>query len=213
MFCRDRKKPQVQSTQENNLVRSGKYFEDMDLKIRLTKMYEVLEIETIGRQKKGHVAWYIQKCRQNKSQYEAIAAMLSANLALKIDWRIVATLHALEAGFDLRKQIHNGQRWDKRTTWVPKGRGPFNSLASACLDAFQIKKKPDFFDVGNTLIFLIAWNGWGYYYKGVLASPYVFSYSNFQVPGKYVSDGVYDPQAISLQVGAAVILKQLHFKG
>lgn len=213
MFCKERKKPPVKTTEKNNLVRSGKYFEDDQLKEKLETMYKSLEIETMGKQKRSHVTWYLNKARKQKTEYEAIAAMLSANLGMRIDWRIVCVLHALEAGFDLNKQILNGQPWNKRTTWVPKNRGPWPSLASACLEGFQIKKLPPKFDIGYTLIFLIAWNGWGYYYKGQLETPYLFSYSNMQKPGKFVRDHVYDPNAISLQVGAALLLYKLGFSG
>jgi lysozyme family protein len=55
---------------------------------------------------------------------------------------------------------------------------------------------------------LEGFNGFGYRSQGV-RSPYVWSCSNLYTNGKYIADHVFDPSAVSKQVGAAVILKVL----
>jgi lysozyme family protein len=50
-------------------------------------------------------------------------------------------------------------------------------------------------------------NGWGYHFRKV-PSPYLWSFSNHYKSGKFTKDGVFDPSAVSRQVGAAVLLKQ-----
>ena len=40
-------------------------------------------------------------------------------------------------------------------------------------------------------------------------TPYLWSFSNQYTSGKFVQDGVFDPNAISKQCGAAVILSQM----
>jgi hypothetical protein len=52
------------------------------------------------------------------------------------------------------------------------------------------------------------YNGMGYRIRG-LASPYLWSFSNHYEKGKFVRDGVFDPEAVSRQCGAATLLKHL----
>ena len=52
------------------------------------------------------------------------------------------------------------------------------------------------------------YNGMGYRAKGI-NSPYLWSYSNYYTKGKYSDDGVYDPELVSQQCGAAVLLRRM----
>jgi hypothetical protein len=52
------------------------------------------------------------------------------------------------------------------------------------------------------------YNGFGYRAHGI-NSPYLWSYSNQYHAGKFVSDGVYSPTAVSGQCGAMPIFKSL----
>jgi lysozyme family protein len=51
-------------------------------------------------------------------------------------------------------------------------------------------------------------NGFGYRKRSV-ATPYLWSYSDHYDKGKFVADGKYNPDAVSKQVGAAILLKEL----
>ena len=62
------------------------------------------------------------------------------------------------------------------------------------------------------LYLLEKFNGFGYRNKR-LPTPYLWSFSNHYEQGKYVADGQFDPQAVSLQCGAAVMIKALLEKG
>jgi lysozyme family protein len=42
-----------------------------------------------------------------------------------------------------------------------------------------------------------------------VATPYLWSYSDHYDKGKFVADGKYNPDAVSKQVGAAILLKEL----
>jgi hypothetical protein len=55
---------------------------------------------------------------------------------------------------------------------------------------------------------LEKYNGFGYRAHGI-NSPYLWSYSNEYHAGKFVSDGVYSPTAVSGQCGAMPIFKSL----
>ena len=47
------------------------------------------------------------------------------------------------------------------------------------------------------------------YRKRSVATPYLWSFTNHYDKGKFVADGKYDAEAISKQVGAAILLKEL----
>jgi lysozyme family protein len=53
---------------------------------------------------------------------------------------------------------------------------------------------------------LETYNGFGYRFQG-LVSPYLWSFSNLYAKGKYVADNKFDPEAVSQQCGAGLILK------
>jgi lysozyme family protein len=51
-------------------------------------------------------------------------------------------------------------------------------------------------------------NGFGYRVKGI-NSPYLWSFSNHYSKGKFTRDGFFDPNAVSKQIGAAVLLRRM----
>ena len=51
-------------------------------------------------------------------------------------------------------------------------------------------------------------NGFGYRVKGI-NSPYLWSFSNHYTKGKFTRDGFFDPNAVSKQIGAAVLLRRM----
>ena len=55
---------------------------------------------------------------------------------------------------------------------------------------------------------LEANNGFGYRRKGI-NTPYLWSFTNHYRKGKYIADGKYSTEAVSKQVGAAILLKLL----
>ncbi len=61
--------------------------------------------------------------------------------------------------------------------------------------------------ISQMLLVVEGYNGFGYARKGKM-SPYLWSGSNNYTKGKYVADGKYDPEAVSHQIGAALLLKQ-----
>ena len=60
-------------------------------------------------------------------------------------------------------------------------------------------------DVPSALDAAERYNGLGYRHKG-LPSPYLWSGTNQYEKGKFVSDGVYDPEAVSDQPGVAALM-------
>jgi lysozyme family protein len=184
---------------------------DLELQKYLIDLYNTMEIQTLPGQTTSHITWYVDKCTMGKKKYETVAEKVGC------PWEIVAVIHGLESSFSWWTNLMNGQPYTQKTTWVPKGYGPWKSWEDAAVDAFMLKKRerklPTKWDLGNSLEFLLRYNGMGYYRKGFV-SPYLWSYSNHYVKqngGKYVKDGVFVRDAISMQVGAAVMLKKLSF--
>lgn len=141
-------------------------------------------------------------------RYEAVGEPLG------IPWWFIAGLHLLESGFNFTTHLHNGDRLSARTVRVPRGRPvagkpPFRWEDSA-KDALELQKLTNLEDwsLPNALARWEAYNGFGYRHRGI-PTPYLWSMSTIYTKGKYVSDGRFDPEAISRQCGAAVFLRGL----
>jgi lysozyme family protein len=148
----------------------------------------------------------------NKGRYEAVSHKF-INPGLR--WWLVAVIHEMEALQDFSKYLGNGQSWARKTTIVPVGRGPFRSFEEGAIDALKLQGADEIEDwsIGNVLYFLEGYNGYGYSKYHNINTPYLWSGSNHYTSGKYVTDGNYDPHAVSLQLGIALLLKTLLLLG
>lgn len=141
-----------------------------------------------------------------KSRYKDIEA------ATGVPWPIIAVIHEREASQNFLANLAQGDPYDSVSTHVPKGRGPFPSFKAAAIDAltscapYAAKWKD--WSIGGALTLLEQYNGIGYSRRG-LPSPYVWAGTDQYVSGKYVSDGVFDPDAIDRQLGCAGLLKAM----
>jgi lysozyme family protein len=149
----------------------------------------------------------IKRMSQGRDRYETVSKLTG------VPWFFTAIIHTLEGGGKFTTHLHNGDPLSARTVQVPSGRPktgkpPFKWEDSAC-DALQLRKldKVTDWSVPEILFQLEGYNGFGYRVKGI-NSPYLWSYSNHYSKGKYTSDGHYDPNAVSKQIGAAVILRR-----
>lgn len=155
---------------------------------------------------KGNVAYYVKRLKHGQPSYQLVEAHLG------VPWAFVGVIHGMECGFNFAGHLHNGDRLTARTVNVPKGypksgTPPFTWLQSA-LDALRLKKMDQVTDwsTPHMLYLLEGYNGFGYRRKG-LPSPYLWSFSNLYDKGKFVQDGKFDPEAVSKQCGAALMLK------
>lgn len=144
----------------------------------------------------------------NKARYEAVSHRF-ANPGLK--WWFVALIHEMECSQNFNCYLGNGQPWNKRTTWVPVGRGPFASFEDGAVDALQLQGADKITDwsIGNVLYFLEGYNGYGYTKYHNINSPYLWSGSNHYTSGKYVIDGKFHANVVSQQIGIALLMKNL----
>jgi lysozyme family protein len=91
-----------------------------------------------------------------------------------------------------------------------KGKPPFSWEESA-LDALDYDKFLGLSDwsLPRALDRLEAYNGVGYKRRG-LPTPYLWAGTNIQKPGKFTSDGNFNPNVMDKQPGCAGILKSLN---
>jgi lysozyme family protein len=138
-----------------------------------------------------------------KKRYQAVSAKTG------VPWATIAVIHERESSQDWTGSLAQGDPWNRVSVHVPAGRGPFRSWEEAAIDALvncapYAARNTDW-SIGGTLTRLEEYNGLGYASRGV-ASPYVWSGTDRYTSGKYVRDGVYDPDAIDRQPGCAGLL-------
>ena len=73
-------------------------------------------------------------------------------------------------------------------------------------DAFNLSASST--DIVAMCAFAERYNGLGYYNKGVV-TPYVYSGTNIYEGGKYVRDGVFDPNVIDKQPGIYILISSI----
>jgi lysozyme family protein len=130
-----------------------------------------------------------------------------------VPWWVIAVIHEREASQSWRGSLAQGDRWDKVSRHVPRGRGPFTSFRAAACDAL-IKCAPyasrwKDWSAGGTLTLLGLYNGTGYEDYHHEASPYNWGATNQEAWGKYVSDGHWDASVWDTQIGCAALLKAM----
>lgn len=173
---------------------------------------------TLARYRQGYLELWA-KAKVTKT----VAADAAANKILKlreryvaierltgVPWFMIAVIHMRENNCNFRGVLHNGELivgTGKKTTLVPKGRGPFATFEEAAVDALK-DYKAAVWDVAQLAFKLEAFNGFGYRNKGI-PSPYLWGGSSVQMRGKYVRDGVYDPNTMDSQLGAMTVLRRL----
>ncbi|RVO72913.1 hypothetical protein [Sinorhizobium medicae] len=179
--------------------------------------YERLFVSCTPRvDRKDTIRWYVSRIAQSNGQqhYRAVERKTG------VPWYFIGVVHALEASFNFRGHLHNGDPLTRRTQQIPRGRPPVwnppSDWESSATDAVAEFTEDDDWSIPQMLYRFEKYNGFGNRRKGI-NSPYLWSFSNHYSKGKYVRDGVFDPQAVSKQCGAAVLLKALveagHVKG
>lgn len=167
------------------------------------------------------IRWQNCKVPSDKGPaFASVAERIKANKNVYLDieketgvpWWFIGMVHYRESNLDMSTNIANGQKFNKKTTIVPKGRGPFSSFKEAAIDAlvncapYAARNKD--WSAAGALTKFEEYNGLGYANKG-LPSPYVWAGTDQYIKGKYVRDGVFDPEHVDTQLGGAGILKFL----
>jgi lysozyme family protein len=151
----------------------------------------------------------LSRLEQNRDRYEYVVSPLG------IPWYFLGAIHNMESSLRFTRHLHNGDPLSDRTVNFPAGRPeegdpPFSWEQSAS-DALLLKRLDSSKDwsLPALLYNIEGYNGWGYrlYHPHVL-SPYLWSGSNHYRSGKYVADGRWSDNAVSTQIGAAVLLRR-----
>jgi len=153
---------------------------------------------------------------KNMNRYKIVEAKS------RVPWYVVGILHLLEADCNFNKHLHNGDPLNHKTVHAPAGRPPIAKWTweDSAVDALQLERegnwaprglKQDDWGIAATLYRLEAWNGFGSRIHGV-ATPYLWSGTQFYKIGKFRADGKWDPSLVSGQIGAAPLLKALEVK-
>ena len=151
----------------------------------------------------------------NKPRYQAVQALTKTALDPKgIPWQFIAIIHHLESNGNFHSHLANGDPLTARTTHVPAGVIPdkeppytFEEAAVYALRMYHYDTNSDW-SLPRICYLLEKFNGFGYRRHGI-NSPYLWSGTNNYVIGKYTSDGVWSPDAISGQLGAIPILNRI----
>jgi lysozyme family protein len=151
-----------------------------------------------------------QKIIAHQARYAAAVS------ATKVPWWFVAVLHTMECSLRFDQHLHNGDPLTARTTRIPSNRPPsgappFTWEASA-RDAIACQRLDAITDwsLESALFHWHRYNGINNEYKRRgIPTPYLWSGSQHYRKGKYVADGMFNADAVSAQVGAAVLLRSL----
>src|SRR5262245_9939904 len=136
---------------------------------------------------------------------------LKAEKLTGVPWYMIAALHWRESAGNFRTQLAQGDPLNRRSTHVPRGRGPFKSWEAGAYDALvTLKKLNKVIDwrLEKILYHSERYNGWGYHFRG-LPSPYIWGGSTIQRRGKFVADGEYSSTAWDTQPGVASLISQM----
>lgn len=144
--------------------------------------------------------------------------------ATGVPWFVVAVVHAMEGGGSSGRftgHLHNGDSLSTRTTHVPAGRpaappaageGHPYTWEESAIDAVSRWDGATDWSLSAILWRLERYNGTGTRARGVW-TPYLWSFTTLYERGKFVSDGVWNANAVSAQAGAAAVLKSMVARG
>lgn len=169
----------------------------------------LFERATVRPEHAEDIEWHKNLLIASQARYEKLSA------TTKVPWYFIGLVHGLEASYNFRAHLHNGDfPLSKRTRQVPAGRPvvwlPPDDWGSSGKDALALMRFTNQSDwsLERTLYRLEAYNGFGYRKVGV-PTPYLWSFTNHYERGKFVADGKWNSRVSSKQCGAATILKAL----
>lgn len=143
----------------------------------------------------------------HKPRYEDVGDPLG------VPWWFVAVIHELEASRNFHAHLHNGDPLTGKTVHVPRNRPPGTppfTFEESARDALTLEGFAHVHDwsISRALFRLERFNGFGYRNPSIdIPTPYLWSFSRHYTRGKFSSDGHFDPNLVSRQCGAGVLLR------
>src|SRR5581483_10905752 len=125
---------------------------------------------------------------------------------------VTMTIAERESGADPRMSLAQGDRWDRVSVHVPKGRGPFKSWEDAAADALSLggldKVGRENWTIERALHEQEKYNGFGYRRYRV-PSAYIWAATSIYRGGKFVADGKFVRSAWDTQLGVAALMARI----
>ena len=150
-----------------------------------------------------------QKAIEHKEKYQKVEQ------AVLVPWPVIAGLHMRESGADFSTYLGNGQKLNRRTTLVPKGRGPFKTWEAGAIDAIKYDDLDQImmedWSVEMACYAGEKYNGFGPRNRGVNTG-YLWSMSNNYERGKYTETtrgSTWNANMVDKQVGMMPMLKRM----
>ena len=147
-----------------------------------------------------------------KPRYQTVSS------STRVPWFIIAVLHQRESSANFNTHLHNGDPLSAQTRHVPVGRPPAgnppftweeSAIDALTMPAHALHQVPSW-TIEPTCYEIEKYNGFGYRNNHPsVKSPYLWSFSNIYECGKYVADGVFDPDAIDKQCGTMPLLRRM----
>lgn len=139
----------------------------------------------------------------------------------RLPWLCVSVIHQMECGMDFEKHLANGDPLTGNTVHAPKNlmsdqfHAPY-SFVDAGIEALKWYKAQwsgnlSVHDIPSALQFLDQWNGLGYWEHAV-NNPYLWCGTDKYTKGKYATDGNFDPELVSTQIGVVALAKVVGLK-
>lgn len=176
----------------------------MDWKSAFSQLFETMVIHP---SKLPQIDSIARRIIAQKKRYQECSKLCGG-----VPWEFIAICHYRESNLDFTKNLCNGQALTKRTTIIPKGRGPYDSFEESAVDALVTLKNYDRirdWDPGRMALEAEKFNGLGYRNKKG-GNPYLWGGSQHYTRGKYVRDGVYSSTFVDPQMGVMPILKRVY---
>jgi lysozyme family protein len=145
-----------------------------------------------------------KKLLKFKDRYAAV----TASTGVPIIW--LAAINERESSSNFKTYLGNGDPLNKKTTHVPKGRGPFDSWESGAIDALNLDGVAS---VKNWTWAMAAYmseryNGFGPRARG-RRSGYLWAGTSVYNGGKYIADGVWSPGTWDIQLGTIPMMRAM----
>jgi lysozyme family protein len=144
-----------------------------------------------------------QKAVTNKARYQSIESQTG------VSWIFIAVSHYRESSQNFSKSLAQGDPWNKVSTHVPAGRGPFASFEEAAVDALvncapRAAQNTDW-SIGGMLTLLERYNGMSYA-NANRPSPYIWSGTDQYKIGKVLVDHGPIEEVVDKQLGCAGLI-------
>ena len=157
------------------------------------------------------------------TEVQAVAVRLAAanaktvyqqiEMATKVPWWVVAVIHERECSQNFSLGLAQGDPWNQVSTHVPRGIGPFTTFTDAAVFALvrcaPYAAKWTDWSAGGAMTLLELYNGTGYEDYHNEASPYDWGATSIEQEGKYVADGIYNPNVWDTQIGCAAMINAM----